>query len=320
MDEHLMTSHIFQLVQESTNTQSRVASLESENRALRSKVCDLTTQVDKLLQSNQHKDVEIRELKIHISCLSSDITRQTLDSVEVDSVNENTHKGDKVSTVGTTHTEKSDCGSGTCDVNKEKRPCQESNSQVWKMSESVLKLQTTVTEYGIILEEIRLRQDILDVKTTNGILVWKIPDVRRRYREAVERKTLSLYSPPFYTSPHGYKVCIRAYLNGDGAGKGTHVSLFFFIMRSEQDNLLSWPFRQSVRFTLIHQTKLSLSISEAFVPDPDSPSFKKPESDMNVASGFPKFARQAVLQDEGFTLDNAIFIKCQVDSSGLLPM
>jgi len=41
-------------------------------------------------------------------------------------------------------------------------------------------------------------------------------------------------------------MCARLYLNGDGMGKGTHVSLFFVIMRGAYDALLKWPFRQKV--------------------------------------------------------------------------
>ena len=44
----------------------------------------------------------------------------------------------------------------------------------------------------------------------------------------------------------GYKMCARLYLNGDGMGKGTHVSLFFVVMRGAYDALLKWPFRQKV--------------------------------------------------------------------------
>ena len=191
------------------------------------------------------------------------------------------------------------------------------NTQLLKMSDSLQKVQSHMTQYAIAMDEVRMRQDILDVKTTNGILIWKIPDIRRRFRDAVDGRTISLYSPPFYTSPHGYRMCIRTYLNGDGIGKGTHISLFFVLMHSEQDNLLPWPFKQSVRFTLINQKNPAASITEAFIPDTKSASFQKPENDMNVASGFPKFARQSVLQDENFTLGNMIFIKCRVDIAGL---
>ena len=189
--------------------------------------------------------------------------------------------------------------------------------RLMKMSETLQSVQSNLTQHSIAIDEVRLRQDIIDVKVTNGVLIWKIPDLRRRYRDAVDRRTISLYSPPFYTSPHGYRMCIRTYLNGDGIGKGTHLSVFFVIMRSEHDNLLSWPFKQSVRFTLINQKNPAASISEAFVPDAKSSSFQKPENDMNVASGFPKFARQSVLQDEQFTMGNMIYIKCQVDTAGL---
>lgn len=42
------------------------------------------------------------------------------------------------------------------------------------------------------------------------------------------------------------KMCARVYLNGDGMGKGTHLSLFFVVMRGEYDALLPWPFKQKV--------------------------------------------------------------------------
>jgi TNF receptor-associated factor 2/TNF receptor-associated factor 3 len=168
-----------------------------------------------------------------------------------------------------------------------------------------------------VIDEVRLRQDVLDVKTTNGVFIWKIPDIRRRYRDALDGRTISLYSPPFYTSPHGYRMCVRTYLNGDGIGKGTHMSVFFVLMRSEHDSLLCYPFKQSVRFTLINQGNPSANTTEAFIPDLTSPSFQRPEKDMNVASGFPKFARQYVLHDDNFTKGDTIFIKCQVDLTDL---
>ena len=57
---------------------------------------------------------------------------------------------------------------------------------------------------------------------------------------------MSLYSQPFYTGCYGFKMCGRVTLNGDGMGKGTHLSLFFVLMRGEYDALLEWPFRQKV--------------------------------------------------------------------------
>ena len=52
---------------------------------------------------------------------------------------------------------------------------------------------------------------------------------------------------------HGYKMCARIYLNGDGISKKLHMSLFFVVMRGEYDALLQWPFRQKVTRLLLDQ-------------------------------------------------------------------
>ena len=85
-----------------------------------------------------------------------------------------------------------------------------------------------------------------EVSSYDGVLLWKITDFTRRRNDAVTGKQTSFYSPCFYTSRHGYKMCARIYLNGDGMGKGTHVSLFFVVMCGNYDALMSWPFRQKV--------------------------------------------------------------------------
>lgn len=41
-------------------------------------------------------------------------------------------------------------------------------------------------------------------------------------------------------------MCLRIYLNGDGTGRGTHLSLFFVVMKGPNDALLRWPFNQKV--------------------------------------------------------------------------
>lgn len=51
-----------------------------------------------------------------------------------------------------------------------------------------------------------------------------------------------MYSPGFYTSPYGYKLCLRINLNGLENGDGTHVALFVHVMRGDYDEHLEWPF------------------------------------------------------------------------------
>uniref|UniRef100_A0A3Q3A2F5 MATH domain-containing protein n=1 Tax=Kryptolebias marmoratus TaxID=37003 RepID=A0A3Q3A2F5_KRYMA len=112
-----------------------------------------------------------------------------------------------------------------------------------------------------------------------------------------------LRDEPFYTGYFGYKMCARVYLNGDGMGKGTHLSLFFVVMRGEYDALLPWPFKQKTQtFTLKH-------LGDAFKPDPNSSSFRRPVAEMNIASGCPLFVSQSVLETGSYIKDDTIFIK-----------
>ena len=72
--------------------------------------------------------------------------------------------------------------------------------------------------------------------------------------EFTKRKHFSntFYSPPFYTHPQGYKMCLRVDANGFGSGKGTHVSIFASLMRGEHDDQLQWPFEGDVIVELMN--------------------------------------------------------------------
>ena len=76
-----------------------------------------------------------------------------------------------------------------------------------------------------------------------------------------------------YMTFSGYKMCGRLYLNGDGMGRGTHISLFFVLMKGNCDALLSWPFRRKVTLMLLDQNNQE-HVIDAFRPDPNSSSFK----------------------------------------------
>ena len=172
-------------------------------------------------------------------------------------------------------------------------------------------------------------------------------------------------------------MCIRAYLNGDGSGYKTHLSLFFVLMKGEYDALLRWPFDYKVSMILVGKDcityapccvshcgsccilcgssiglanleyfhidtavtlpsfspslppSLSLSLSlppyldqnhrkhivQTFKPTPESSSFQRPQSDMNVASGCPQFTKLSTLDDDNYVKDDVMYIKCIVDTS-----
>ena len=195
-----------------------------------------------------------------------------------------------------------------------------SKSEIEKIFKLLQAQDDNIMKQKQMLEDVHLRQELQEVKATKGVFIWKINDLGRRKQDANDGRVLSLYSPPFFTSFHGYRMCIRCYLNGDGSGKGTHISVFFVMMKSEHDDLLPWPFKQKVTISLLNQetpSDGSSHITQSFMPDSRSSSFQKPTKDMNIASGFPKFAPRTVLNDKKYSNNDTIYFKVKVDLSDI---
>jgi len=166
-------------------------------------------------------------------------------------------------------------------------------------------------------------------RTLDGTMIWKIYNVREKMYDAQSERQTSIYSPSFYTSETGYKLCIRLYLNGDGTARGTHLSIFLVILRGKYDALLKWPFSYRVSFCLFDQRTLIESdevrqakhIIESFRPDTNSISFQRPCSAMNIASGIPKFFPLVDLDQpeeiNRYIINDTMFIKILIDFIGI---
>ncbi|XP_073904483.1 TNF receptor-associated factor 5 isoform X1 [Castor canadensis] len=188
----------------------------------------------------------------------------------------------------------------------------------------VLEGETSKHDAHINIHKAQLNKNeerfkLLEGACYNGKLIWKVTDYKMKKREAVDGHTVSIFSQPFYTSRCGYRLCARAYLNGDGSGKGTHLSLYFVVMRGEFDSLLQWPFRQRVTLMLLDQSGKKNHIMETFKADPNSSSFKRPDGEMNIASGCPRFVAHSTLENAKNTYikDDTLFLKVAVDLTDL---
>ena len=61
------------------------------------------------------------------------------------------------------------------------------------------------------------------------------------------------YSDSFYTHNKGYKMCLRVDAAGNGVGKGTHLSVFLYLMKGPHDHELTWPLRKKFEIKLLNQ-------------------------------------------------------------------
>ena len=163
-------------------------------------------------------------------------------------------------------------------------------------------------------ENLEFNKAVVDMenKTLNGELIWKIDELDFRMAQANLEKVTVLHSAPCYTRQYGYKYCVRLHLNGDGDGRGTHISMFFIIMKSEHDDLLPWPMRKQVAIQLVNLRNGADSVIETFFSDPKSSSFQRPTENMKVAAGYQTLISIEQFLKGGFIKDNSAFIRVTV--------
>ncbi|XP_066930132.1 TNF receptor-associated factor 3-like [Clytia hemisphaerica] len=188
-----------------------------------------------------------------------------------------------------------------------------SRQMVQPQRQDLRKLHKCAEENHRNINDVDLRLQLLENSRMNGKLLWKIDDFRQRRQQTLVGDISALHSAPCYTSEYGYKFCLRAYLNGDGVGEGTHLSLFLVLMKSDYDNILEWPFQKKIKFTLINQQNRSKDHIEEINPKKGSESFQKPKKEMNIASGCPMFIELNRLDIDGFLKDDCLFFEVDVE-------
>ena len=127
------------------------------------------------------------------------------------------------------------------------------------------------------------------------------------------------YSPPFYTHPGGYRMCITVDANGDDDGADTHVSVFACLMRGRNDDNLPWPFTGEVTITLLNQLEdINHHSDKIAFPHANDASKRVVTSD--VASdgyGIPKLISRDKLAAKNYQYlkDDALFFRIEVQAA-----
>ena len=273
-----------------------------ENEELKSKLVQQEERIRQLESSRQNSSNSasafdptfVKELLQRLTTEEGKTANLELLLVEANRLNEELQR--KVSTVA----RQQESSNGTTD---------RLQRQFESMSHSLALRNVMLTD----LDEYVRQQE---VSSHDGILLWKITEFAKKRQDAVSGQQTSFYSPCFFTSRYGYKMCARIYLNGDGIGRGTHISVFFVVMRGEYDALLRWPFRQKVTFMLLDQNNVE-HVIDSFRPDPNSSSFQRPRRETNIASGCPTFCPLSELNDHAYVRDDTMFLKVIVDTTDL---
>ena len=105
--------------------------------------------------------------------------------------------------------------------------------------------------------------------------------------------------PGFYTHENGYKMCVNVDANGCGDAKGTHVSIFTYLMKGSYDNHLKWPFRGVVTIQIVNQAGDHNHIEKTIPYDdltPDGNAGRVTSGERSPGWGFDEFLAHSDLE------------------------
>ena len=71
--------------------------------------------------------------------------------------------------------------------------------------------------------------------------------------EEKKRNNEQWFSNPVYSHFGGYKMCLFVCPNGHGSVKDTHVSVFIYLMKGDNDDNLKFPFKGRIVVSLLNQ-------------------------------------------------------------------
>ncbi|XP_015368907.1 PREDICTED: TNF receptor-associated factor 6-like [Diuraphis noxia] len=166
-----------------------------------------------------------------------------------------------------------------------------------------------------LIAEFGQSQNAISLITCNGVYIWRFENFMESLKSMRERPSQTrYYTPGFYTSSTGYKVCGRINMSTDNR----NLSLFIHMMRGEYDDTLIWPFSGHITLFLIHPTNPMQTICLKMQSSAESEAFRRC-SFGNISNevpplnprafGYHEFVAIDEILQNGFIKNDSIVIK-----------
>ena len=203
-----------------------------------------------------------------------------------------------------------------------------------EFTKSTLEISTRINQVEITFasvageyKELDMRMRFFQSSTRDGKYIWKLDKFWDRLDDAQVGKARELHTPPLYTGVFGYKFAVKICLAGDldslaefkiyewpdGRIPENYISLYFYLMAGDYDEILKFPLEYPfIRIAILDQSPARRHISKLIEPGDPAP-FRKPMGDTNPAVGFPMFVdREHLVSNGHYVVNNVMFLECQV--------
>ena len=122
-----------------------------------------------------------------------------------------------------------------------------------KVNEMESELQQSHALMNVLFGEWTIRLNTRAIQLSSGDQVLPVIVQMSEYAKKKENK-VDWYSYPFYTHDEGYKIQLNVVPSGHDNAKGTHLSVYLYLMEGPCDDKLCWPLKGKFKVTLLNQT------------------------------------------------------------------
>lgn len=157
-----------------------------------------------------------------------------------------------------------------------------------------------------------------ELKSESSGFVWKISGFTEVLQQAMKDGNKKIYSSPFSTGRHGYKLIVGMRPSGDRTLKNRYLSVFLGVMNGDYDAILAWPFHRKVTFTLIDQqddpTKRQNVVCSLLTSTGDSCCARpRPTTGITELPGIARFVSHKNLKTNRYIVDDTLFLQIEID-------
>ncbi|XP_067928241.1 TNF receptor-associated factor 4-like isoform X2 [Watersipora subatra] len=198
------------------------------------------------------------------------------------------------------------------------------------VGQTILAHKKTLEMHSEIMDVQNEKLDKVDRKVESleklygSQLIWKIDNYSAKLEEAKAGKKPTIFSPPFLTGRHGYKLAMSCCLFGDGKARGKSFSVFVCICKGEHDALLLWPFCHRVTFTLLDQCQdpeARRNVTYSVKPNTckENKAFLgRPSGERNASFGAQKFCDLGIIDTLDYTRDDTLYLKVNIEMDDMV--
>ncbi|XP_037968203.2 TNF receptor-associated factor 6-B [Plutella xylostella] len=202
-------------------------------------------------------------------------------------------------------------------------PLNNTNALIRALYERVVILEQRNREQDIVIANIskqlsafgmakRKQNHDMILRYCMGNYIWRVDNFKARLDAMLQDHTKMLYSPGFYTSPNGYRFCIRLNISPQNT---SCFALHLHLMQTEYDDCLEWPFNGRISIAMINQYDSDLTQRDTMMSNTNLIAFRKPTAEICLRGfGYTEYALVNDVVRNGFvkndTLIIRVFVKC----------